>query len=68
MDPEIITYVSGIIIAVVAVAVAVIKSKKYKKVATEVKDVLQFTADRVIDGKLTGKEIVEIITKIIEKF
>ena len=68
MDPETISYVSGIVIAVVAVAVAVIKSKKYKKIAAEVKDVLKFTADRVNDGKLTGKEIVEIITKIIQKF
>ena len=68
MNSEIIVYVSGIVLAVVSVVAAVIKSKKYKKVATEVKDVLQFTADRVIDGKLTGKEIVEIVTKIIEKF
>ncbi|KKK47863.1 hypothetical protein LCGC14_3150870 [marine sediment metagenome] len=68
MDPETISYISGIVISVVAVVVAVIKSKKYKKIVAEVKDVLQFTADRVIDGKLTGKEIVEIITKIIEKF
>jgi len=68
MNPETISYISGIVISVVAVVVAVIKSKKYKKIVAEVKDVLQFTADRVIDGKLTGKEIVEIITKIIEKF
>ena len=68
MDPETISYISGIVISVVAVVVAVIKSKKYKKIVAEVKDVLQFTADRVNDGKLTGKEIVEIITKIIEKF
>ncbi len=68
MNPETISYISGIVISVVAVAVAIIKSKKYKKIAAEVKDVLQFTADRVNDGKLTGAEVVAIITKIISKF
>ena len=68
MNPDTIVYVSGIVIAVVTVAIAVVKSKKYKKVLIEVKDVLKFSADRVADGKLTGKEIVEIITKIISKF
>ena len=68
MNPDTIVYVSGIVISVVVVAIAVVKSKKYKKVLIEVKDVLKFTADRVKDGKLTGKEIVEIITKIVSKF
>ncbi len=68
MDPETISYVAGIVIAVVAVVIAVVKSKKYKKVLVETKDVLEFTAEKLDDGKLTGTEAVAIITKIISKF
>lgn len=68
MNPETISYVAGIVVAVVTVAIAVVKTKKYKTILVETKDVLKFVAEKLDDGKLTGTEVVAIITKIVSKF
>ncbi len=61
-------YAAGIVVAVLSVAVAVIKVAKYKTMVKKGQDVMAFIKEKLADNKLSGKEIVAIIQKIIEKF
>ncbi len=61
-------YLVGIVISVLGVAVAVIKVVKYKTMVKKGQDVMAFIKEKLADNKLSGKEIVAIIQKIIEKF
>ncbi len=61
-------YLVGIVIAVLGVAAAVTKVTKYKTMVTKGRDVMKFVQEKLADNKLTGKEIVAIITKIIDQF
>ena len=61
-------YLVGIVISVLGVAIAVIKVTKYKTMVKKGQDVMEFVKDKLADNKLTGKEIVAIITKIIDQF
>ena len=61
-------YLAGIIVSVLGVAVAVIKVTKYKTMVKKGQDVMEFVKTKLADNKLTGKEIVAIITKIIDQF
>ena len=61
-------YAAGIVVSVLGVAVAVIKVAKYKTMVKKGQDVMAFIKEKLADNKLSGKEIVAIIQKIIEKF
>ena len=61
-------YLAGIVVSVLGVAVAVIKVAKYKSVVKKGESVMAFVQEKLADNKLTGKEIVAIIEKIISKF
>ena len=61
-------YLAGIVVAVLSVAVAVIKKAKYKALVTDVKEVAELVKSKLVDNKLTGKEIVDIVKAVIGKF
>ncbi len=61
-------YLAGIVVSVLGVAIAVIKVTKYKTMVKKGQDVMEFVKGKLADNQLTGKEIVAIITKIIDQF
>ena len=61
-------YLSGIIVAVLGVVVAIIKKAKYKALVIDVKEIAELVKSKLVDQKLTGKEIVDIVKAVIAKF
>lgn len=67
IDPVAAAYAIGISVAAISVAIAVIKSKKFDRIAQKVKEVLVFTGDMVADGDFTKEEALKVILEIIKK-
>ena len=61
-------YIVGITASVLGVVYAIIKKAKYRALVTDVKSVVEFLQLKLVDGKLTGKEVVDIVKEIIKKF
>ena len=67
IDPTAAAYAIGIAVAAISVAIAVIKSKKFDRIAKDVKEVLIFTGDKMSDGDFTAAEGVAVLMEIIKK-
>ena len=61
-------YLATIVVAVIGVVVAIIKKAKYKALVIDVKEIAELVKTKLVDQKLTGKEIVDIVKAVINKF
>ena len=67
IDPTAAAYAIGISVSVISVAIAIIKSKKFDKIAKDVKEILIFTGDKMSDGDFTAADGIAVLMEIIKK-
>lgn len=61
-------YIAGIVVAVITVAIAIVKNKKVKSILENSKIAVEEARKALEDGKITKAEFASIILKALDAF